>query len=336
MHAFDVLGDPVRRRILELLREQELGSGDLVERIRAEFGISQPAVSQHLRVLRENGFATATPAGTRRVYAVDPHGNSAPGTALSVTVGSDAAYSTAVKGDGANRYWRMSEPAGNNIAFDSIAAGDGYGNQGVTAGGAGALISEPTGRSYAFNGTSGVISSRDAIAGPQTFSVEAWFKTTSAKGGPRTSAARSGPAMAMFFGTISPRITWSSVTRLSAMTNEIGWSSASGTPTAANGTSSRCAMAGSDSAPSRSEQIVMPSCAPAIMSELFPTSLRGLGIGAWYNLTVAVFGGTAPLLLTALSTAGWETAFFAYVAVAAVVAFFVIRRLPETSGTELR
>lgn len=80
----------------------------------------------------------------------------------------------------------------------------------------------------------------------------------------------------------------------------------------------------------------MTSIAPAIMSELFPTSLRGLGIGAWYNLTVAVFGGTAPLLLTALSTAGWETAFFAYVAVAAVVAFFVIRRLPETSGTELR
>ena len=74
MHAFDVLGDPVRRRILELLRERELGSGDLVERIRAEFGISQPAVSQHLRVHRENGFATARPAGTRRVYAVDPTG----------------------------------------------------------------------------------------------------------------------------------------------------------------------------------------------------------------------------------------------------------------------
>ena len=74
MHAFDVLGDPVRRRILELLREQELGSGDLVDRIRAEFGISQPAVSQHLRVLRDNGFATVRAAGTRRLYAVDPTG----------------------------------------------------------------------------------------------------------------------------------------------------------------------------------------------------------------------------------------------------------------------
>jgi DNA-binding transcriptional ArsR family regulator len=74
MHAFDVLGDPVRRRILELLREQELGSGELVERIRAEFGISQPAVSQHLRVLRDNGFATVRALGTRRLYAVDPTG----------------------------------------------------------------------------------------------------------------------------------------------------------------------------------------------------------------------------------------------------------------------
>jgi DNA-binding transcriptional ArsR family regulator len=74
MHAFDVLGDPVRRRILELLREQELGSGELVARIRAEFGISQPAVSQHLRVLRETGFATVRAAGTRRLYAVDPTG----------------------------------------------------------------------------------------------------------------------------------------------------------------------------------------------------------------------------------------------------------------------
>jgi DNA-binding transcriptional ArsR family regulator len=74
VHAFDVLGDPVRRRILELLREQELGSGDLVDRIRSEFGISQPAVSQHLRVLRDNGFATVRAAGTRRLYAVDPTG----------------------------------------------------------------------------------------------------------------------------------------------------------------------------------------------------------------------------------------------------------------------
>jgi DNA-binding transcriptional ArsR family regulator len=72
MHAFDVLGDPVRRRILELLRAGESSSGDVVRIVEREFGITQSAVSQHLRVLRDNGFATVTVAGTRRLYAVNP------------------------------------------------------------------------------------------------------------------------------------------------------------------------------------------------------------------------------------------------------------------------
>ena len=71
MHAFDVLGDPVRRRILELLREGEHASGEIADIIRHELGISQPAVSQHLKVLRENGFATVRSEGPRRIYAVD-------------------------------------------------------------------------------------------------------------------------------------------------------------------------------------------------------------------------------------------------------------------------
>ena len=71
MHAFDVLGDPVRRRMLELLCEGELPSGAIVEVIQEEYGISQPAVSQHLRVLRESGFATVRPEGSRRLYALD-------------------------------------------------------------------------------------------------------------------------------------------------------------------------------------------------------------------------------------------------------------------------
>jgi DNA-binding transcriptional ArsR family regulator len=74
VHAFEVLGDPVRRRILELLAEGEQTSGAVTDRIRAEFGISQPAVSQHLKVLRDNGFATVRPEGARRLYAVDPTG----------------------------------------------------------------------------------------------------------------------------------------------------------------------------------------------------------------------------------------------------------------------
>lgn len=72
MEALDVLGDPVRRRILELLSRGERAAGEIVEAIGSEFGISQPAVSQHLRVLRENGFATVRAEGTRRLYAVDP------------------------------------------------------------------------------------------------------------------------------------------------------------------------------------------------------------------------------------------------------------------------
>lgn len=71
MHAFAVLGDPVRRRILELLASGERASGDVTAVIQDEFGISQPAVSQHLRVLRESGFATVRAEGTRRLYAVD-------------------------------------------------------------------------------------------------------------------------------------------------------------------------------------------------------------------------------------------------------------------------
>ncbi|MFA1541728.1 ArsR/SmtB family transcription factor [Actinomadura monticuli] len=71
MHAFDVLGDPVRRRILELLAEGERSSGEVTAVVREEFGISQPAVSQHLKVLRDNGFAVVRAVGTRRLYAVD-------------------------------------------------------------------------------------------------------------------------------------------------------------------------------------------------------------------------------------------------------------------------
>lgn len=71
MHAFDVLGDPVRRRILELLADGERASGAVCAVIGEEFGISQPAVSQHLRVLRDSGFAVVRPDGTRRLYAVN-------------------------------------------------------------------------------------------------------------------------------------------------------------------------------------------------------------------------------------------------------------------------
>ena len=74
MHVFDVLADPVRRRILELLGAGEMASGEVVEAIGAEFGISQAAVSQHLKVLRDSGFARVRADAQRRLYSVDAVG----------------------------------------------------------------------------------------------------------------------------------------------------------------------------------------------------------------------------------------------------------------------
>lgn len=71
MNAFDVLADPVRRRILELLAEGEHASGDVAAVVQREFGVSQAAVSQHLKVLRDSGFAHVRPQGQRRLYSMD-------------------------------------------------------------------------------------------------------------------------------------------------------------------------------------------------------------------------------------------------------------------------
>jgi DNA-binding transcriptional ArsR family regulator len=71
MHAFDVLGDPVRRRILELLADEARSSGEVVEVIAREFGLTQSAISQQLKILRESGVATVRAEGARRVYDID-------------------------------------------------------------------------------------------------------------------------------------------------------------------------------------------------------------------------------------------------------------------------
>ncbi|HEY7208370.1 MAG TPA: metalloregulator ArsR/SmtB family transcription factor [Gaiellaceae bacterium] len=68
MKALEALGDPTRRRILELLREGEREAGEIA----AEFPVSRPAVSRHLRVLRESGLVRVRPAAQRRLYSVDP------------------------------------------------------------------------------------------------------------------------------------------------------------------------------------------------------------------------------------------------------------------------
>jgi DNA-binding transcriptional ArsR family regulator len=66
--VFEALADPTRRRILELLAAGERSAGDLA----AEFAITRPGVSRHLRVLRESGLVRARGDGQRRLYSVDP------------------------------------------------------------------------------------------------------------------------------------------------------------------------------------------------------------------------------------------------------------------------
>ncbi|MER5649219.1 metalloregulator ArsR/SmtB family transcription factor [Streptosporangium sp. NPDC002524] len=72
MQVFEALADPVRRRMVELLAGGEQGAGAVGEIVRAEFGISRPAVSRHLRVLRDSGLVTVRADDARRLYAVEP------------------------------------------------------------------------------------------------------------------------------------------------------------------------------------------------------------------------------------------------------------------------
>lgn len=82
MHALDILGDPVRRRLLEVLARGPQPAGVLVDLVGGEFAISQPAISRHLRLLRENGFADAEIDGTRRIYHLRADGLDAAATYL--------------------------------------------------------------------------------------------------------------------------------------------------------------------------------------------------------------------------------------------------------------
>jgi DNA-binding transcriptional ArsR family regulator len=66
--ALEALADPTRRTIVELLAERDLSAGELA----ARFETSRPAVSRHLRVLREQGLVQARIEGRNRVYSLDP------------------------------------------------------------------------------------------------------------------------------------------------------------------------------------------------------------------------------------------------------------------------
>lgn len=70
MEAFAALADPTRRRIVEMLARGERSAGDVVKR----FSLSQPAISQHLRILRDAGLVRIRQDAQRRMYSLDPKG----------------------------------------------------------------------------------------------------------------------------------------------------------------------------------------------------------------------------------------------------------------------
>ena len=68
--AFAALGDPTRRRIVELLAERELAAGEIARR----FDMTAPAVSQHLKILRNAELIRVRSEAQRRIYALEPRG----------------------------------------------------------------------------------------------------------------------------------------------------------------------------------------------------------------------------------------------------------------------
>jgi len=70
MDRFLALSDPTRRRIVEMLGSEALAAGEIT----ARFSVSAPAISQHLKVLREAGLVTVEVVGQRRIYRLDPAG----------------------------------------------------------------------------------------------------------------------------------------------------------------------------------------------------------------------------------------------------------------------
>ena len=68
MQALEALADPTRRHIVELLAERERDAGEIA----SHFDVSRPAVSRHLRVLREHGLVRARSEAQRRIYSLDP------------------------------------------------------------------------------------------------------------------------------------------------------------------------------------------------------------------------------------------------------------------------
>jgi PKD repeat protein len=120
-----------------------------------------------------------------RVTATDPFGNVATSATATVTVaagGTSRTYAKAVRTDGAQNYWPLGEPS-RGTAYDHTGTSDLAVDRGVTVGRTGALVADAD-QAYGFSGKSNsTLSSATATAAPNTFTVEAWFQTTSRNGG---------------------------------------------------------------------------------------------------------------------------------------------------------
>ncbi|MHA3703897.1 PKD domain-containing protein [Jatrophihabitans sp. YIM 134969] len=122
---------------------------------------------------------------TYRVVAADPRGNQVSSATVTVTASGGApmgAYGRAVVADGASHYWRLDETSGNT-GYDQAGFDDLTASGGVGGGAAGALDGD-TDTAATFDGSNaGFAASSTAVPGPDTFTEEAWFKTTTTNGG---------------------------------------------------------------------------------------------------------------------------------------------------------
>ncbi|WP_344018859.1 PKD domain-containing protein, partial [Microlunatus capsulatus] len=139
-----------------------------------------------IQVFTDTGL---TPGASYGYYvtATDPSGNTAKSATTSITTGTtvvdDSPYSRAVQTDGATHYWRLDEAAGETTSVDWAGGNDLVLGSGVTNGAAGAVTGSPD-TAATFDGTAaGVAGQTSTERSTNTFSAEAWFKTTTATGG---------------------------------------------------------------------------------------------------------------------------------------------------------
>ncbi|MET0977080.1 MAG: PKD domain-containing protein [Leifsonia sp.] len=122
---------------------------------------------------------------TYRIRVTDPFGNVVNGNNVSVVVastGSISDYAADVLDDNPTDYWRLGETAGPTV-YDWAGSQDSTASSGVTFGTAGAIGADSNTAATFSGNSSGLASTQSAIPGPNTFAIEAWFKTTSTTGG---------------------------------------------------------------------------------------------------------------------------------------------------------